>query len=361
MGNKSSRVSKDGRIIQEENTGIYYIPNNNSSAARRDPAASRRLNNDSSLVSRGGPAISRRDPNMDISLSRVPVSRKIPKYAFGNYADPNFFRKREEFKNNPNYIAYKKKIKDYVKGKNNRTLKREFSDGTIKNFLEKNYDNVENENVNKAFNAMRTYKRSLLRSKNEDNRKQAWSLYEKQFRNLKDLEHNMWKPAKYFAESQKDKQKENKRKTRLQFPKKFLMATTEEELNAIDSTKKDSKELQELIWWVEFIKYQKPKVETEIDIYSRSWNNNDDPASHQGDINSTILDIKNKTIKKIKKIFPDISKEEIVESLKYIYPWNRDNKGKDRDRKFDELKSFVSKIKNRRSLKNFKIKEKNLW
>ena len=188
---------------------------------------------------------------------------------------------------------------------------------------------------------MRTYKRSLLSSKNKDTRKQAWSLYQKQFKNLKALEYNLGKPAKYLAESQKEKEKENKRKTRLQYPKKFLNAATEEELNAIDSTKKDSKELQELIWWVEFIKIQKPKVETEVDIYSRWWNNNDDPASHQGDINNTILGIKNKTIEKIKNIFPDISKEEIVESLKYIYPWNRDTKGIDRDRKFDELQSFV--------------------
>jgi hypothetical protein len=368
------------RGSQAVNMGIYN-PNNNSSPAARggpvvnnmyvpDPTVavpvSRKIsNNNSFLANRGGPVVN----NMHVSdpTVAVSVSRKIPKYAFGNYADPNFFQKREEFRNNPNYIAYKKKIKDYANGKNLQKLYKEFSDNTIKKFLEKNYNNVENNNVIRAFDAMKTYKKHNVNSykmhkemyyhnlqtsplekddiKSEREKEllnKVKKISGKNFKTRKELLEYTWKPKKFFVAKQKENEK-NKRKQRKQYPKKFLMASTEEELNAIEST---MDELIAFIYWVEFIKFYKNIEDYNSNNEEINYNSKQQLISYR----------KNNIRTEIKKLFPDISEEEIDESYKYIYEYfnNPTSAGVARDNKFKILKKFVEKIKKRKSLKEFK-------
>jgi len=164
----------------------------------------------------------------------------------------------------------------------------------------------------------------------------------KKFKTRKELLEYTWKPKKFFVAKQKENEK-NKRKQRKQYPKKFLMASTEEELNAIEST---MDELIAFIYWVEFIKFYK-KIED---------NNSNNEEINYNSKQRLISYRKNNIRTEIKKLFPDISEEEIDESYKYIYEYfnNPTSAGVARDNKFKILKNFVEKIKKRKSLKEFK-------
>jgi hypothetical protein len=149
---------------EEEDTELNNVPlNNNPGNLASGPA----INNSMVRVSMAGPAIN----NSTARVSTAgPVSRKIPKYIFGNYGDPHFkerrnqvFNKKWQFyneKRKEDILAYKKKIKDYAETKKDlKEINLDFRNGKIKNFLERNYDNVNEYDIQNAHKAMRTFKR----------------------------------------------------------------------------------------------------------------------------------------------------------------------------------------------------------
>jgi hypothetical protein len=106
-------------------------------------------------------------PNNNLAVP-APVSRRIqiPKYAFVNYSDPRYKGQRNAHRTNPNYIAYKQKIKDYATSKKDlREINSDYLSKKIEEFLKTNYDNVQNYNVRRAYEAMQTFKKKEERKK----------------------------------------------------------------------------------------------------------------------------------------------------------------------------------------------------
>jgi hypothetical protein len=375
--------------------GIYnYVPNNSRySAASPEPSATRfvdrnnnlrnhleglagpapvfddfnNFNNPAAGPARAGPAQQNFNDFNNFNnpaagpapIISAPVSRRIPKYAFVNYTDLRYKEERNAHRTNPNYIAYKQKIKNYATSKKDLgEINSDYWSKKIEEFLKKNYDSVKNSDVKKAYQAMKTFKRADLRKEYKKHpllmeRLQKFGDYNKAKKNLdknksesktKKVEETKkeweraWNAWQKFNEAEKKKSssifypkksqkffvnipelpnvKGEKRKTfqKMKYPISFREINTKEELIA-------------LMYWLEFIDYHKRYTN------SGGYNTNGERQSSQ-------KDNRDKIENSLRKIFKHIKDIEINQAYRYVFSTHNNA-----DVNLQEIKNLVEETK----------------
>jgi hypothetical protein len=274
----------------------------------------------------------------------APVSRRrrVPEYAFGNHTDPNFKKERNKHRTDPNYIAYKQKIKNYATSKKDlREINSDFFGKKIEEFLKKNYEFVFNTDVKKAYQAMKTYKKAEegTERKANDPLRIEWLQKYKEYKeaeaelpdnNLDLKKRKLWELRSELGRAseamERSRKKDEKRKHRMssKYGKKFFITSPSIYFKGkiVDIDKKQypkfldkigneeleltKEELISLNYWLAFVKWHGDHTRNDCE----DWYENNPLTYEQS---------RNIIIKGLHKLFKYINEKAIDETYNYIF------------------------------------------